>query len=84
MGYHPGFLQWNWLAQDKEVEATSQGPAYNQSATMVVIPTQQATASATFTQPATVPAVSAQPMVTLPDQSQKSSEYCVICTPTRK
>ena len=79
VGYHLGFLQQNWLA--KEMEATTQAPRFTQPAALVVITTQQATASVTFTQPATVPAACAQPMITSPNQSQKSPGYCAICTP---
>ena len=56
MGYHPKFLQWNWLAvKAKEVKAITQGPTFTQPATLA-IPTQQVAASVTFTQPATVSA----------------------------
>ena len=76
----PNFFGQNWLAQAKEVEATSQGPKITQLAALVVKPTQQTTASITFTQPATVPAAPPQSMVTLCDKSQKSP----YCTPAAK
>ena len=50
----------------------------------MLIATQQAEASFTFTQPATVPVVPTQPLVTMSNQAQKSPRYCVICTPTGK
>ena len=84
VGYHPRFVQWNWFAQAKEVEAASQAPTFTKPAASVVIPTQQTTASITFMQPATVPAVPTQPMVILSDQTQKSPGYWVTCKPTRK
>ena len=77
MGYDPTFSQQNCLVQVREVEATSQVP-------MVVISTQQAEGSFTFMQSATVPSAPTQPLVTMPNQTQKSPGYCLTCTPVRK
>ena len=84
MGYYAGFLQQNWFAKTKEVEAITQAPTFTQPVASVVITTQQAATSVKFPQLATVAAASAQPKVTSPDQSQKSPGYCVICTPAGK
>ena len=55
------------LPNTKVAESITQAPMFTQLAASVVMPTQQATASVTFTQSITVAAVSAQPMVTSPD-----------------
>ena len=49
-------------------------------APMVAIPTQQVETSFTFTQPATTSVAHTQPLVTIPNQIQKSPGYCVTCT----
>ena len=73
VGYHATFFQQNWLAKAREAEATSQAPT-------VVILTQQAEASSTFTKQATAPGAPTQPPVTMSNQTPKSQGYCVTCT----
>ena len=77
MGYHPTIFQQNWLAQAREAKATAQAPT-------VVILTQQAEMSFTFTQPATAPVAHTQPLITMSNQTQKSPGFCATCTPVRK
>ena len=69
VGYHPEFMQWNWLAivKAKEAEVVEQVPTFTQPATTLVIP---AASSAPV-----------QPMKAFPTQSQRSPRYCAICTP---
>ena len=85
VGYHPGFLQQNWLADKaKEVEAVTQASNFLKPAATLAISTQQVVVSVTFTQPSTTSAASAMSVETSPDQSQNSPGYCAIYTPSGK
>ena len=75
--YDPTPYHQNWPAQIREAEATAQ-------ASTVEILIQQADVSFTFTQPATTPVAHTQPLVIIPDQTQKSPWYCAICTSAEK
>ena len=69
MGYHPEFMQRNWLTmvRAKEAEAIKQAPTPDQPAA--------ASATAPATQSSDAQSTATQSLVT---QSQK---YCAICTP---